>query len=77
MDIFRLRARYRGWPREPAGARADSMFIKSQPGEMTGSTADPGQDLRGAPDPGPMWAVLDCTPEGRGADWCPSLEYGG
>jgi predicted dithiol-disulfide oxidoreductase (DUF899 family) len=45
-------------------------------GEMGGATADPGQDPRGAPDLGPMWAVLDSTPEGRGADWYPSLSYG-
>jgi predicted dithiol-disulfide oxidoreductase (DUF899 family) len=44
-------------------------------GEMTGSTADPGQDPRGAPDPGPMWAILDDTPEGRGGDWYPKLNY--
>jgi predicted dithiol-disulfide oxidoreductase (DUF899 family) len=37
--------------------------------------SDPGQDPRGAPDPAPLWAVLDLTPEGRGADWYPSLEY--
>ena len=43
--------------------------------EMTGSTADPGQDPRGAPDPAPLWMVLDCTPEGRGADWYPELDY--
>jgi predicted dithiol-disulfide oxidoreductase (DUF899 family) len=35
----------------------------------------PGQGPRGAPDPAPLWAVLDMTPEGRGADWYPSLEY--
>jgi predicted dithiol-disulfide oxidoreductase (DUF899 family) len=37
--------------------------------------SDPGQDPRGAPDPAPLWTVLDMTPEGRGADWYPSLEY--
>ncbi|HEV2362819.1 MAG TPA: DUF899 family protein [Caulobacteraceae bacterium] len=37
--------------------------------------SDPGQDPRGAPDPAPMWTVLDMTPEGRGADFYPSLEY--
>ncbi|HUZ11258.1 MAG TPA: DUF899 family protein [Caulobacteraceae bacterium] len=41
--------------------------------EMTAS--DPGQDPRGAPDPAPLWTVLDMTPEGRGADWYPSLDY--
>ncbi len=44
-------------------------------GEMTGGTADPGQDPRGAPDPAPLWTVLDMTPEGRGSDWYPKLEY--
>jgi predicted dithiol-disulfide oxidoreductase (DUF899 family) len=44
-------------------------------GEMTGSTADPGQDPRGAPDPAPLWMVLDCTPEGRGGNWYPKLDY--
>jgi predicted dithiol-disulfide oxidoreductase (DUF899 family) len=43
--------------------------------EMTDSTADLGQDPRGAPDPGPLWMVLDCTPEGRGRDWYPKLDY--
>jgi predicted dithiol-disulfide oxidoreductase (DUF899 family) len=45
-------------------------------GEMGGETADPGQDPRGAPDLDPLWAILDTTPEGRGADWYPKLEYG-
>ena len=39
------------------------------------NAADPGQGPRGAPDPSPLWAVLDMTPEGRGADFHPSLEY--
>jgi predicted dithiol-disulfide oxidoreductase (DUF899 family) len=39
------------------------------------TTSDPGQDGRGAPDPAPLWAVLDQTPEGRGATWYPSLNY--
>ncbi|HXQ17084.1 MAG TPA: DUF899 family protein, partial [Caulobacteraceae bacterium] len=30
------------------------------------TTSDPGQDARGAPDPAPLWTVLDQTPEGRG-----------
>ena len=44
-------------------------------GEMSGETADPGQDPRGAPDPGPLWTLLDDTPEGRPADWYPKLSY--
>ena len=42
-------------------------------GEMT--EGDPGQDARGAPDLAPLWNVLDCTPEGRGTDWYPKLDY--
>ena len=42
--------------------------------EMSG-TSDPGQDPRGAPDPAPLWMVLDTTPEGRGVDWYPKLAY--
>jgi len=44
-------------------------------GEMTGDMSDPGQDPRGAPDFAILWNVLDTTPEGRGADWYPKLEY--
>ena len=44
-------------------------------GEMGGSTADPGQDPRGAPDLMPLWTILDWTPEGRGTDWYPKLSY--
>jgi predicted dithiol-disulfide oxidoreductase (DUF899 family) len=44
-------------------------------GEMSGSTADPGQDPRGAPDLAPLWTVLDMTPEGRGRGWYPKLDY--
>jgi predicted dithiol-disulfide oxidoreductase (DUF899 family) len=43
--------------------------------EMTGQSADPGQDPRGAPDLVPLWNMLDMTPEGRGEDWYPSLDY--
>jgi predicted dithiol-disulfide oxidoreductase (DUF899 family) len=43
--------------------------------EITNDATDPGQDPRGAPDPAPLWSVLDSTPEGRGTDWYPSLEY--
>ncbi|MBS0334411.1 MAG: DUF899 family protein [Proteobacteria bacterium] len=55
--------------------RKDGTIRHFWSGEMTGQTADPGQDPRGAPDPGPMWAILDSTPEGRGADWYPKLDY--
>ena len=42
-------------------------------GEL-GGTEDPGQDPRGAPDPTPLWNILDLTPAGRGTDWYPKLD---
>ncbi len=45
-------------------------------GSELGGTADPGQDPRGAPDPTPLWNILDLTPGGRGTDWYPKLAYG-
>lgn len=38
-------------------------------------TADPGFDPHLAPDPTPLWNVLDMTPGGRGVRWYPSLSY--
>jgi predicted dithiol-disulfide oxidoreductase (DUF899 family) len=55
--------------------RRDGIIRLFWAGEMGFDTADPGQDPRGAPDPMPIWTVLDMTPEGRGTDWYPKLEY--
>lgn len=43
--------------------------------EMTDEMADPGQDPRDAPDIASLWSILDLTPEGRGTDWYPKLQY--
>jgi predicted dithiol-disulfide oxidoreductase (DUF899 family) len=56
--------------------RKDGAIRHFWSGEMGSEMADPGQDPRGAPDPDPLWTILDTTPEGRGADWYPKLEYG-
>jgi predicted dithiol-disulfide oxidoreductase (DUF899 family) len=55
--------------------RRDGSIRHFWAGEMSGEMSDPGQDPRGAPDTMPIWTVLDSTPEGRGADWYPKLEY--
>jgi predicted dithiol-disulfide oxidoreductase (DUF899 family) len=55
--------------------RRDGAIRHFWSGEMGGVTADPGQDPRGAPDLMPLWTILDTTPEGRGADWYPKLDY--
>lgn len=56
--------------------RRDGAIRHFWAGEMNNEMADPGQDPRGAPDIDPLWTILDLTPEGRGSDWYPQLEYG-
>jgi len=56
--------------------RRDGTIRHFWSAEMGFETADPGQDPRGAPDLMPIWTILDSTPEGRGTDWYPKLEYG-
>jgi len=56
--------------------RRDGVIRLFWAGEMGFATADPGQDPRGAPDLMPIWTILDSTPEGRGTDWYPRLDYG-
>jgi predicted dithiol-disulfide oxidoreductase (DUF899 family) len=55
--------------------RRDGTIRHFWSGEMGFDTADPGQDPRGAPDLMPIWTILDSTPEGRGTDWYPKLQY--
>ena len=56
-------------------SRRDGVIRHFWSGEMGSTTADPGQDPRGAPDLMPLWTIFDATPEGRGADWYPKLAY--
>ena len=53
--------------------RRDGQVHHFWAGEL-GGTEDPGQDPRGAPDPTPLWNILDLTPAGRGTDWYPKLD---
>jgi len=53
----------------------DGAKVRHFWGAEMGGTADPGQDPRGAPDPTPLWNILDLTPGGRGTEWYPKLEY--
>ncbi|MDG2530468.1 DUF899 family protein [Caulobacter endophyticus] len=56
-------------------SRRDGTIRHFWSAEMADETVDPGQDPRGAPDPAPLWMVLDSTPEGRPPDWYPKLDY--
>jgi len=55
--------------------RSDDGVRHFYAGEMTGETADPGQDPRGAPDLMLIWTLLDLTRRGRDPNWYPSLSY--
>ena len=57
-------------------SRRDGLTRHFYSCEFNGEMADPGQDPRGAPDLDPLWLMLDLTPEGRGTDWYPKLDYG-
>jgi predicted dithiol-disulfide oxidoreductase (DUF899 family) len=43
--------------------------------ELYSAPNDPGLHPRHVDFIWPLWSVLDCTPEGRGADWFPQLAY--
>ena len=73
---------YRGLAEDGSDNAALNVFVRRDgrihlfwAGEMSGETADPGQDPRGAPDLAPLWNILDMTPRGRAPDWYPKLEY--
>lgn len=55
--------------------RKDGTIRHFWSAEISNEMADPRQDPRDAPDPDPLWTLLDTTPEGRGGDWYPKLEY--
>lgn len=63
------------WPALDVWVKRDGQ-VRHFWGAELGGTADPDQDPRGAPDPTPLWNILDLTPAGRGADWYPKLDYG-
>ena len=62
------------WPALDVWAKRDGQ-VRHFWGSELGGTADAGQDARGAPDPTPLWNILDLTPAGRGSDWYPKLDY--
>ena len=63
------------WPALDIWVRDGAAVRHFWAGESAG-TQDPGQDPHGAPDPTPLWTMLDLTPGGRGTDWYPKLDYG-
>ncbi|HEY4893656.1 MAG TPA: DUF899 family protein [Reyranella sp.] len=62
------------WPALDVWVR-DEDTVRHFWASESGGTQDPGQDPHGAPDPTPLWTLLDLTPAGRGTHWYPKLEY--
>ncbi len=62
------------WPALDVWVKQDGKVLHFWGAEL-GGTSDPGEDPRGAPDPTPLWNILDLTPRGRGKDWYPKLAY--
>jgi predicted dithiol-disulfide oxidoreductase (DUF899 family) len=56
-------------------ARRDGKIHHFWSSELFLTPSDPGQDMRHVDFIWPLWSVLDCSPEGRGTDWRPELEY--
>jgi predicted dithiol-disulfide oxidoreductase (DUF899 family) len=56
-------------------ARRDGKIHHFWSSELFLVPPDPGQDKRHVDFMWPLWSILDLTPEGRGTDWSPKLEY--
>ena len=56
-------------------ARRDGKIHHFWSSELFLVPPDPGQDMRHVDFMWPLWSILDLTPEGRGTDWSPALEY--
>jgi predicted dithiol-disulfide oxidoreductase (DUF899 family) len=55
--------------------RRDGTIRHFWTSELVYAGRDPGQGPRHVDFMWPLWPILDRTPEGRGADWEPALEY--
>jgi len=56
-------------------ARRDGKIHHFWSSELFLVPTEPGQDMRHVDFMWPLWFVLDRTPEGRGTDWRPALDY--
>jgi predicted dithiol-disulfide oxidoreductase (DUF899 family) len=63
------------WAAVDVWARKGGKVFHFWGAEGGAQTADPGFDPHLAPDPTPLWNILDMTPGGRGTDWYPKLSY--
>lgn len=64
------------WPILNVFRKDGRLIHHSYATEMLFTKPDPGQDFRHNGPIDQLWNMLDFTPEGRGSDWSPKLEYG-
>lgn len=63
------------WPLAHVFVKRGRKIRHSWSSELWFTESDAGQDRRHVDFMWPLWSILDCTPEGRGTSWGPSLEY--
>ena len=63
------------WPMMNVFVRRDGAIRHFWGSEMLAARSDPGQNGRHVDLLWPLWNALDITPEGRGKDWYPKLDY--
>jgi predicted dithiol-disulfide oxidoreductase (DUF899 family) len=63
------------WPLAHVFTRRGKKIHHFWSSELWWAPHDPGQDGRHVDFMWPLWSILDRTPEGRGRDWGPQLEY--
>jgi predicted dithiol-disulfide oxidoreductase (DUF899 family) len=65
----------RQYPVATVFVRREGRIHHSWSSELCFAPTDPGMHPRHVDFMWPLWSVFDLTPEGRGTDWLPLLEY--
>ncbi len=63
------------WPMLNVFVRRKGVVRHFWGSELLGARSEPGQNGRHVDMLWPLWNALDVTPEGRGRDWYPKLDY--
>jgi len=63
------------WPMLNVFHRQGTKIRHTWSSEMMAAKEEPGQNARHVDAIWPLWNLLDFTPEGRGTDWYPKLDY--
>jgi predicted dithiol-disulfide oxidoreductase (DUF899 family) len=63
------------WPMLNVFARRKGLVRHFWGSELLAAKSEPGQNGRHVDMLWPLWNALDVTPEGRGKDWYPKLDY--